>query len=481
MVKNLPTVERSTKIRFGKNCTEDQGENTIVFNASNVQIDATQPGAVYMTPIRKEENYEYPNFKMLIYNVETKEIAESNVTAEEVINMTLEDVIINGNVTSNTVSFNDPETSVTTLSNVGVANGAPIHTLDVGTKFYVDEEGANVLTVLGDTYVQDDVVIGGNLDVKGTITSINTENTVIKDAIIEVGKGNTTSDMGIIMDRTGTNVTMGYREGVDEFVIAHTTSSATSSTITPSSELIDARVHGRLHVNSNLTVDTDTLHVDAIRDRVGINTLTPQTDLDVVGSAHVHADFNVDTDTLFVDASTDRVGINTLTPSTDFHVEGETYVSGNVTVDTDTFHVDTVNDRVGVNTSTPTTDFHVEGSAYVSGNVDVQENLNVLIDAVITGNTDVQSELNVTGNAFVSSNLNAQSELNVTGNAFMSSNVVVTGNVDVQTNLNVTGNAYATEYYGDGGLLSNVNLRVVSDHGNTTSNTIQFTDPTTAL
>src|SRR5210317_1594251 len=465
MVKNLPTVERSTKIRFGKNCTEDQGENTIVFNASNVQIDATQPGAVYMTPIRKEESSDYPNYKMLIYNVETKEIADSNVTAEEVLNMTLEDVVINGNVTSNTVSFNNAETSVTTLSNVGIANGAPIHTLDVGTKFYVDEGGANVLTVLGDTYVQDDVVIGGNLDVKGTITSINTENTVIKDAIIEMGKGNVSSDMGIIMDRPGTNVTMGYREGVDEFVIAHTTSSATSSTITPSSELIDARVHGRLHVNSNLTVDGDTLYVDAIRNRVGINTLTPQTDLDVVGSAHVHSDFNVDTDTLFVDASTDRVGINTLTPSTDFHVEGDAYVSGNVTVDTDTFHVDTVNDRVGVNTSTPTTDFHVEGSAYVSGNVDVQTNLNVLTDAIVTGNVDVQTDLNVIGNvyatsnivttgnvdvqtnlnvatdAIVSGNVDVQTDLNVVGNAYLSSNAVVTGNVDTRSNLNVLGNA----------------------------------------
>ena len=468
MVKNTPTIERSTKIRFGKNCTEDQGENTIVFNASNVQIDATQPGAVYMTPIRKRESSDYLNYKMLIYNTETKEIVDSTVPAEDILLLDLERAVINGSVTSNTVSFNHPETSVTTLSNVGVANGAPIHTLDVGTKFYVDEEGANVLTVLGDTYIQDDVIIGGNLDVRGTITSINTENTTIKDAIIEIGKGNTTSDMGLIMDRTGTNVTMGYRESVDEFVIAHTTSSATSSTITPSSELIDARVHGRLHVNSNLTVDTDTLHVDAIRDRVGINTLNPQTDLDVVGNAQVHSDFIVDTDTLFVDASTDRVGINTLTPSTDFHVQGEAYVSGNVTVDTDTFHVDTVNDRVGINTLTPSTDFHVEGDTYVSGNVDVQTNLNVLTDAVVagnaymlsnvvvTGNTDVQSELNVTGNAFVSSNLNAQSELNVTGNAFVSSNLnaqselnvsgnaFVSSNLNAESELNVTGNAFVS-------------------------------------
>ena len=40
MVKNLPTVERSTKIRFGKYALDDQAENTIVFNASNVAIDA---------------------------------------------------------------------------------------------------------------------------------------------------------------------------------------------------------------------------------------------------------------------------------------------------------------------------------------------------------------------------------------------------------------------------------------------------------
>ena len=52
MVKNLPTVERSTKIRFGKYATDDQAENTIVFNASNVAINANTPGSMYMTPLR---------------------------------------------------------------------------------------------------------------------------------------------------------------------------------------------------------------------------------------------------------------------------------------------------------------------------------------------------------------------------------------------------------------------------------------------
>ena len=469
MVKNLPTVERSTKIRFGKNCTEDQAENTIVFNASNAQIDATHPGSVYMTPIRERLDFSDRNITVLTYNKITKEITDSDAVAEDIFTVSLEDVVINGNVTSNTVSFNNLSTSVTTLSNVGIANSEPIHTLDVGSKFYVDENDVNVLTVLGNTYVQEDLVVGGSLNVIGTVTAIDTVNTTVKDAIIEIGKGNVSSDMGIIMDRPGTNVTLGYREVVDEFVIAYTDSSATSSAVVPSSELIDVRVHGRLHTNSNLTVDTNTFHVDAISGHVGIHTVTPQTDLDVVGAVAISSNLTVDTNTLHIDSTTARVGINTLNPTTDFHVEGNTYVSGNVTVNTDTFHVDTVNDRVGINTLNPTTEFHVEGNTYVTGNVDVQTDLNVVGNAyvssnvVVTGNVDVQTDLNVTGNVDV------QSELNVTGNVFVDSNVMVVGNV------------HAATYYGDGGLLSNVTLQVISDYGNTTSNTIQFTNTSTSL
>ena len=44
MVKNLPTIERSTKIRFGKHATDNQAENTVVFNASDSVINASQRG-----------------------------------------------------------------------------------------------------------------------------------------------------------------------------------------------------------------------------------------------------------------------------------------------------------------------------------------------------------------------------------------------------------------------------------------------------
>ena len=45
----------------------------------------------------------------------------------------------------------------------------------------------------------------------------------------------------------------------------------------------------------------------------------------------------------------------------------------------------------------------------------------------------------------------------------------------------MSSNIQATTYLGDGGLLSNVTLQVVSDHGNTTSNTLQFTNAHTAF
>ena len=443
MVKNLNTIDRGTKIRLGRWHNDDQADNTIVINASDTPINASNANALYMKPIRSDPSN---NTIMTGFDPNSFEILDTGLRRDDIAPREVDYYANIGNTFTSTIKF-EGDTSLTTEGVVGIANVQPIHTLDVGTKFYVDENGANVLTVLGDTYVQDDVVIGGNLDVRGTLTTIDTENTTIKDAIVEIGKGNTLSDVGFIMNRPGSNVAIGYRDSVDEFVIAHTDSSANSTTIVPSGELIDVRVHGHLHTNSSLSVDTNLLHVDAISDRVGINTLFPQSTLDVIGDAKIASNLTVGTDGLYVDTVNSRVGINTLTPSTDFHVEGETYVSGNVTVDTDTLHVDTVNDRVGINTLSPTTDFHVEGDTYVSGNVDVQTNLNVLTDAIVTGNVDVQTDLNVIGNVYTTSNIvttgnvDVHSELNVTGNAFVSSNAVVAGNVVVQSELNVLGNA----------------------------------------
>ena len=102
MVKNIPTIERSTKIRFGKHATDDQAENTIVFNASNVAIDASSAGGVYVTPMRTVDPSS-PEITVLSYNTVTKEIVNSNTASADLFNSNLHFVSQRGNVTSNTL------------------------------------------------------------------------------------------------------------------------------------------------------------------------------------------------------------------------------------------------------------------------------------------------------------------------------------------------------------------------------------------
>ncbi len=212
MVKNLPTVERSTKIRFGKNAQEDQGENTIVFNASDEQIDATQSGSVYMTPLRQVLDISDRGIKILTYNRDTKEVSDSGVAAIDVLQPNLQATTNLGNTTTHTIEFRNTVTSLVTTANVGIANSSPVHTLDVGSNLYVDDTGSNVLVVNGNTNIKGDIVVQGNAQIDGVLTVINTENLTITDAIIELGRnntvGDTTIDLGLIMTRPGSNVTV---------------------------------------------------------------------------------------------------------------------------------------------------------------------------------------------------------------------------------------------------------------------------------
>jgi len=266
MVKNLPTVERSTRIRFGKNCRQEQADNTIVFNASDEFLEANTSNAIYMTPMRLREDVSDRNITVLTFNQVTKEITDSGAVAEDIFDFSLQNATLNGNVTANTVSFNNPETSVTTLSNVGVANGSPVHTLDVGSNLYVDDVGSNVLVVSGNTHITQDLVVDGNVLVEGVVTSFHSENFKVRDGIIELGKDNTlidtTLDLGLVLTRPESNVTIGFVESTDEIILAYTQSSANGKTLTPlTSEDVNVHVYGRLYTEANVgIVNTSPIH-----------------------------------------------------------------------------------------------------------------------------------------------------------------------------------------------------------------------------
>jgi hypothetical protein len=508
MVKTLPTIERSTKIRFGKNVQEDQGENTIVLNASNTVVDASDAGAVYITPVRNFPGYVgKPEVVLMMYNTLTKELTESGESAQDIIgNVGLDEVANQGNATSNTIIFNNNTTAIVTTGKVGIANSQPGHTLSIGSNVYIDDVGpSNVLVVNGG------VSIEGNLAVNGGITTITTENLIIEDAIIEIGKNNTsedtTLDLGLVMTRPGSNVTVGFKEVENEMVLAYTQSSAYSNTITPIvSEDLDVHVYGgvltesnvgikttspdaelhvvgNVYVSSNLTVDGDTLHVDAENDSVGINTKNPNANLHVVGNVYVSSNLTVDTDTFHVDVENKSVGIETKNPDANLHVVGNVYVSSNLTVDGDTLHVDVENKSVGIETKNPDANLHVVGNVYVSSNLTVDgDTLHVDAenDSVGINTKNPNANLHVVGNTYISEDLTVatntlhvessvervgiktktpDAELHVVGNVYVGSNLTVdtdTFHVDVENksvgietvnpdaNLHVVGNVYVS-------------------------------------
>ena len=488
MVKNIPTIERSTKIRFGKNAMDDQGENTIVFNASDEQIDATQPGSVYITPLRQVLDISDRDNKILTYNRDTKEMSDSGVAAVDVLQPNLQATTNLGNTTTNTVEFRNTVTSLVTTANVGIANSLASHTLSVGSNLYVDDTGSNVLVVNGNTNIKGDIVIQGNAQIDGVITVIDTENLTIGDAIIELGRnntvGDTTLDLGLIMNRPGSNVTVGFLEGVDELALAYTETSADSKTITPlTSETLDVHVYGRVFTESNvgimntspihtldvgsnlfvdeygsnvlvvtgntsitgdLTVDTDVLRVDSTNNKIGINTVLPDAELHVVGNVYSSSNLTVDTDTFHVDVEADHIGINTKYPDAELHVVGNVYASSNLTVDLDTFHVDVEADHVGINTKYPDAELHVVGNVYASSNLTVDlDTFHVDVEADHVGiNTKYpDAELHVVGNVYASSNLTVDTD---TFHVDTENDSVGVGTINPSANLHVVGNVYAS-------------------------------------
>ena len=187
MVKNIPTIERSTKIRFGKHVSENQAENSIVFNATDTAIDVTNANSIYMAPLRVVE---IEGSNLVGYSAATKEIVDSSVPTSLLGGVTFQSATDRGNVTSNTVQFSNAITSFITSSNIGVANSAPIHALSVKDKVFMcgPTGDTNALRVEGTaratkfttgSSVNIDESVTNKIQVSGTIhTSTLTSSTI---------------------------------------------------------------------------------------------------------------------------------------------------------------------------------------------------------------------------------------------------------------------------------------------------------------
>ena len=434
MVKNIPAIERSTEIRFGKHVPDstDQADNTIVFNASNVLVPTPYSNACYLSPIRNRTDYLAPEVVLLMYDRNTKEITESGESANVLVGgSTLNTVVDRANATSNTMLFIGQQNDVAfvTSSNVGISNMLPQHTLSIGSNLYVDDVGSNVLTVSGN------VSLLGDLHVSGSTTLLVTENTSIKDALVELGRGNTstdtTLDLGLLMHRpsSSSNVVIGYREGLDEFAISYTESNPNEKVFIPKTdEDINVHVYGLTHVDANIYAHED-LHVSGNTHVTGTGTSTiPSLNvyratsstsrttgaLIVGGGLGVGGDIHA-THANLEDVEADSVNITDTTASTS-KTTGALKVAGGAGIQGDLYAADTTLDSVkALNLATGTLPF--------------TDSTKKLVDSLITQNDD--------GSIIISANVEIAGNVSVVGNTFAitSNDVVITDRIfDIANN-----------------------------------------------
>ena len=201
-----------------------------------------------------------------------------------------------------------------TLFSVNDISGIPsIEVLDTGTVRLAQYSG-NVgigtatpgykLDVTGSAYISADVIVNGDLLVNGNTTTINTSTLIVEDKNITIANvvtpTNTTADGGGITLKGATDKTINWvnasgawtsSEDLDlltgkVYKINNTSvlsASALGSGVT-SSSLTSVGTLSTLTVSGNVTIDTNTLFVDSVNNRVGVGTTSPSSSLHINGT-----------------------------------------------------------------------------------------------------------------------------------------------------------------------------------------------------
>jgi len=382
MVKTLPTVERSTKIRFGRHAQEDQGENSIVLNASNTAVDATEGGAVYITPVRFDDTYAEKNeIVLMMYNRNTKEMVESGEPASTLISdVSLQNSTTQGNVTSNSMIFYNNAVAFVTSGNVGISNALASHTLSVGSNLYVDDYGTNVLVVSGGVGITDTTTstsaTTGALKVAG---GISTEENLNVGAVTKVlsatdstskttGALIVTGGVGISKNIHGKNV---FVEDVvsNSVVILDTTTSSSATTGA-------LKVVGGISTQENLNVGGTTTSTSATTGALQVaGGISTQENLNVGAVAKVLSATDASSKTTGALIVTGGVGI-----SKNIHALNANFE------DVEADSVDITDTTLSYNQTTGA--LKVAGGLGVAGNVHCG-NLTLTGNLVVTGNTTV--------------------------------------------------------------------------------------------
>ena len=376
----------------------------------------------------------------------------------------LADVVDRGNVTSNTVLFENAEVAFITSANVGIANSAPGHTLSIGSNIYFDDTGSNTLVTtanistpyitsngkyLTDTTDAAEGVYGGLIDDHSANIAVVT---IGSDGRLESVSNATftvveTSNLAQVVDRgNATANTVLFQNASTAFV---TTSNVGIANTEPGHLL---SVGANLYVeNSGNLVTTNYYLGNASK----LTSLTAAAEGTYGGNSNAT-----------------HMNVATITVDSDGYITGIT----NTSVLTETSNLEQVVNRG--NTTSNVVIFEAgllsEGNLTVSSNLSVGSNLTVVDSGsnVLTVVGNVHAD-RYTGNAAKMVSLTAASEGTYGGDSNATHMNVATITVD--------SNGYITSISNTSVLTETSNLAQVVNRGNVTANTVQFTNPTTAL
>lgn len=110
---------------------------------------------------------------------------------------------------------------------------------------------AGTTTLNGATTVNNDLTVNGNLFVSGAVTTVSSENMLVKDALLVLASGNlaATTDQGFVFTRGDDgNKAFIWEEGADEFALVNTTSTGAEADVAITS-------YADLHID-DLTADS---------------------------------------------------------------------------------------------------------------------------------------------------------------------------------------------------------------------------------
>ena len=186
------------------------------------------------------------------------------------------------------------------MSNVGVLNTAPIHTLDIGANVQIDELGSNTFYTSGNVHAYkfsgEEITLTGTIVASDFVLSGGSQATptpqiqTISEVLPQTGQIAFSSDRTLTLS----NVTAGMNVTVINAITTNSNLVGDNITaVTTRSNLIASNVT----VDNDLIVNTDDFVVDTVNSRVGINKASPTKDLDVTGeiecSSHLTVGGNI--------------------------------------------------------------------------------------------------------------------------------------------------------------------------------------------